>query len=37
MCTTDGTCAKDWKEAISNAIGQPCSDVCPEDEPESDL
>jgi hypothetical protein len=32
LCSTDGTCPKEWKETIDKAIGQTEIDPCPEDE-----
>ena len=32
LCSTDGTCPKEWKETINKAIGQTEIDPCPEDE-----
>jgi len=31
MCSTDGKCPKEWKEAIDKAIGKTDTDPCPED------
>lgn len=33
VCSADGTCPKEWKEAINKEIGQTRIDPCPEEDP----
>ena len=33
VCSEDGTCPKEWKEAINKEIGQTRIDPCPEEDP----
>jgi hypothetical protein len=37
ICSEDGSCPKEWKEAIDKAIGTSESDPCPEDDAGADL
>jgi len=37
LCSTDGKCPKEWKEAIDKAIGNPTVDECPEEAAPTEL
>jgi len=37
VCSTDGTCPKEWKDAIDTLLGKTTFDACPEDAPDSTL
>jgi hypothetical protein len=32
MCSVDGSCPKEWKEAIDKVIGHTDFDACPEED-----